>query len=240
METPRGWTSTATVANSTTAQTRWLGTARLGGDEDGGWTREINGTFSFRPGPRWQLAVTPLYERLVYTQQYVTTRSGGRPETYGRGYIFANIERSTFSTTYRLNFTLKPDLNLDVYAEPFAASGRYYDYGELLLPDTRQRLTYGTSGTSIVRQPDGSLVVSAGGSPFRLTNRDFNIRSFRSTIVMRYEWRPGSTLYVVWQQDRNAQDPVGGRVGASDMFRSITEPGQNVFLIKTSFWLPVG
>ena len=239
MQTPGGWTTTATLGNRAGAQTRWSGSSTIARDEDGGRTSRVNGSLSFRPGPRWQLGITPLYERLVYTQQYVTTRADGRPATYGNRYIFANIERSTFSTQYRLNFTLKPDMNVDVYAEPFATSGRYSDYGELLVPDTRQRLTYGTAGTSVARLADGSLLISPGGPSFSLANRDFQTRSFRSTVVMRYEWRPGSTFYLVWQQDRSALDAIGRRVSAGDMFRSITAPGQNVLLTKMSFWLPV-
>ena len=238
MGEPSGWSSTATVSNSTTAQTRWSSTGTVGHDEDGGWSGHVNGSFSFHPGPRWQLSVTPLYDRLVYTQQYVTTLSGGRPETYGKRYIFSEIERSTLATQFRMNFTLKPDLNLDIYAEPFAASGRYSDYGELWRPGTRERLTYGTSGTTVTPQPDGGLAVSVGGTSFPLSNRDFNVRSFRNTTVLRYEWRPGSTLYLVWQQNRHAEDPIGARVGVGDMFGSMTEPGTNVLLIKTSFWLP--
>ena len=69
------------------------------------------------------------------------------PDTYNNRYIFAYIDRSTVSTEFRMGLTLKPDMNLDVYAEPFAASGRYYDYGELLAPGSRERITYGTAGT---------------------------------------------------------------------------------------------
>ena len=239
MGTPRQRTYTATLANSATSQTRWSGTVTLRGEEDGGMTRRINGTFSFRPGSRWQLSMTPSYEYLIDTQQYVTTRGEGRPDTFGKRYIFSEIEKSTLAAQFRLNFTFKPDLNLDVYAEPFAASGRYYDYGELLVPGSRSRLAYGTEGTTIERQADRSLLVSAGNTTFSLANSDFNVRSFRSNVVLRWEWRPGSTLYLVWQQDGYANDPVGTPIGLGDMFRSITDPGRNTFLVKTSFWLPV-
>ena len=84
-------------------------------------------------------------------------------------------------------------MNLDVYAEPFAASGHYYDYGELLAPRSRERLKYGTSGTTLVVNEDGSQTVTADGSTFTLPNRDFNSLSFRSNVVLRWEWRPGST-----------------------------------------------
>jgi hypothetical protein len=58
-------------------------------------------------------------------------------------------------------------------------------------------------------------------------------------VVLRWEWRPGSTLFVVWQQNRDARETVGSRVGLGDVFRSINAPGSNIFLVKTSFWMPV-
>ncbi len=236
MGTPQDWYSKATLGNRATAQTRWSGAVEVGADEDGGITRRSNASFSFRPSPQWQLSMTPSYERLIYTQQYVTTLRGGRSATFSNRYVFAAIERSTFATQFRMNYTFKPDVNLDVYAEPFAASGRYYDYGELLAPGGRQRLQF---GTFLQRQADGSLLASTGDTTFALANDDFNVRSFRSNVVLRWEWRPGSTLYLVWQQDRHAQEPVGTRVNVGDMFSSLTKPGTNVVLIKMSFWLPV-
>jgi hypothetical protein len=192
-----------------------------------------------RPGPRWQFSVSPFYDRVTEPQQYVSTLSGGRPVTYDNRYVFAFIDRSTASIEGRLTLTLKPDINLDVYAEPFAASGRYYDYGELLEPGSRDRLKYGTSGTILTVNPDGSQVVNVGSTSFTLRNRDFNTLSFRSNVVLRWEWRTGSTLYVVWQQDRAGTETLGTRVGLGDSFRSFTAPGANIFLIKTSFWIPV-
>ncbi|HEX8028044.1 MAG TPA: hypothetical protein VF491_06265, partial [Vicinamibacterales bacterium] len=90
-----------------------------------------------------------------------------------------------------------------------------------------------------VLNPDGSQTVTAGSSTFTLRNRDFNTLSFRSNVVLRWEWRTGSTLYVVWQQDKSDSEVIGTRVGIDDAFRSVTAPGANVFLIKTSFWIPV-
>jgi hypothetical protein len=240
MRTPQAWTVNATLANSPASQTRWTANAFAREDELGGITRRASGTFAFRPGPRWQLSVAPSYERLLDSQQYVTTLSGGRLETFGSRYVFAYIERSTFANEFRMAFTLKPDLNLDVYAEPFASSGRYYDYGELLAPSSLERIEYGASGTTLTIAPNGTRTVTAGSSTFPLTNRDFNVRSFQSNVVLRWEWRPGSTMYAVWQQNRDARDPIGSRVGIGDAFRSVRAPGTNIFLLKTSFWVPVG
>jgi len=169
----------------------------------------------------------------------VATVSGGPALTYGQRYIFSFIDRSTWSSQFRLGYTLRPDLNIDVYAEPFAASGRYYDFGELTAARTRLMRLYGTDGTTISSQPDGSRVVTDGLASFTLKSTDFNIRSFRSNVVLRWEWRPGSILYLVWQQNRRASEALGDRVGLTDMFRSLSAPGSNFFAVKMSFWLPV-
>ena len=234
-----GWTTNINLANRASSRTRASGNVYLQTNDDGADVKRVQGTVSMRPGPRWQFAVSPYYDRVTEPQQYVSTLSGGRPATYDNRYVFAFIDRSTASVEGRLTLTLKPDVNLDVYAEPFAASGHYYDYGELLEPASRARLKYGTNGTILAVNPDGSQVVSVDGKSFNLRNRDFNTLSFRSNVVLRWEWRTGSTLYVVWQQERAGTEILGSRVNVGDAFRSVTAPGPNIFLIKTSFWLPV-
>ena len=234
-----GWNSTLNIGNRASSRTRISGSLYLQRNDDGASARRVQGTFSMRPGPRWQFSVSPFYDRITEPQQYISTLPGGRPETYNSRYVFAFIDRSTMSMEYRLGLTLKPDVNLDVYAEPFAASGHYYDYGELLTPGSRDRLKYGTNGTTLTINPDGSQVVTDGASTINLRYRDFNTLSFRSNVVLRWEWRAGSTLYVVWQQDRAGTEMIGTPVNVGDAFRSVTAPGPNIFLIKTSFWIPV-
>ena len=226
-------------ANRATSQTRWSWSYQRVTNDDGASTQRLTGLASMRPGARWQLSVSPFYDRVTEPQQYVSTLSGGRPITFDNRYVFAFIDRSTASVEFRLGLTLRPDVNLDVYAEPFAASGRYYDYGELAAPGSRERIRYGTAGTLLATQPDGSQLVTIGGITIPLRNRDFNTVSFRSNVVLRWEWRAGSTLYVVWQQDRADSRILGTRVGIDDAFRSVTAPGSNIFLVKTSFWIPV-
>jgi hypothetical protein len=233
-----GWNTQVSVGNRSASQTRVTASATLANNDDGASVRRISGFISFRPGPRWQFSAEPFYDRTTEPQQYATTMAGGRPETYGSRYIFGFIDRSTVSTKYRMGLTVRPDMNIDVYAEPFAASGHYYDYGELWAPRSRERLKYGTNGTTLVVNDDGSQTVTADGSTFA-ANRDFNTLSFRSNVVLRWEWRPGSTLYVVWQQSLGSTATIGDYVGLGDMFRSVTAPGPNIFVVKTTFWLPV-
>jgi len=72
--------------------------------------------------------------------------------------------------------------------------------------------------------------------PATLRNRDFNVQSFRSNLVLRWEYRAGSTLYLVWQQDRETEETLRRRVGLNDMFTSFGATGDNFFAIKASFW----
>jgi hypothetical protein len=234
-----GWTTSVSFGNRASNRTRVSGSAVYQVNDDGLDVKRVSGTFSIRPGPRYQFSVSPFYDRVTEPQQYISTLAGGRPKTYNSRYVFAFIDRSTMSMEFRLGLTLRPDLNFDVYAEPFAASGHYYDYGELLAPASRDRLKYGTNGTTLTINPDGSQIATAGGSTIPLRNRDFNTLSFRSNVVLRWEWRTGSTLYVVWQQDRSGTEILPTRVGIDDAFRSVTAPGPNIFLVKTSFWIPV-
>jgi hypothetical protein len=129
---------------------------------DGGFVRYVYGEAGVRPSPRWQMSMSPTVVREVDSRQYVTTLDGGTAATFGGRYIFARVDRSTFSAQFLLNYTFKPDLNVDVYAEPFAASGAYGPTGELIAAQTNQLRPFDVPGT-----------------------RDFNARSFRSNVVLR-------------------------------------------------------
>jgi hypothetical protein len=240
MNSPNGWDVDVEIENSGTSKTRWSGEASLSTDELGGTRKELEGTFSFRPSSRLQLSIAPSYERSTNAQQYITTRDEGRSETFDHRYIFSYIDRTTLGTEFRAGMTFKPDLTLDVYAELFAASGHYYDYGELLAPASLDRLRYGTDGTRMHLEANGERVVTADGFDFVLKNKDFNTSSFRSNVVLKWEWRPGSTFFLVWQLDRTDTKSVSSPVDFGNMLGSMNGAGTNVFLMKTSFWLPIG
>jgi hypothetical protein len=182
--------------------------------DDGGRLKYFYGLLSMRPSPRWQLSVNPTIVHEIVGRQYVATLAGGPAETFGSHYVFARVDRATYSTQLRVNYTVKPDLTLDVYGEPFAASGAYGPTQELVAARSGELRPFAVPG-----------------------NRDFNTKSFRSNVVLRWEWKPGSTLFVVWQQNRAATSPIGTRASIGDMFDSITAPGDHVLAVKTTFWI---
>jgi len=118
------------------------------------------------------------------------------------------------------------------------ASGAYQDFGELAVPRTRDLLRYGTQGTTIARE-HGKVTVVDGASSFTFADPDFSLRSFRANVVLRWEYRPGSTLFVVWQQNRSTDVVPPERVGLGDLAESLHAPGDNVVAVKISFWLPL-
>ena len=121
-------------------------------------------------------------------------------------------------------------------AEPYASNGCYDFVRETLvarLPDVR---VYGTDDTTIERLPDGRSLVVDGDDKFISPSYEFNYRSFRSNVVLRWEWRPGSFLFSVWQQNRSSRSPHGQHVGLGDLFGSLSAPGGNISAVKTSFW----
>ena len=240
MERPANWEVNLDVGSSAASETRGEMGVAYGQNEDGGLTFLVDSSLTIQPSPQWQLSIRPGYERQVDTQQYVTTLPGGGAATFGSRYIFARVHRSTYSTQVRLNYTFKPDLTLDFYGEPFAASGRFDQVGELAAARSRVLRLYGTEGTTLTTLADGSQLVTDGETRFSLRGRDFNVHSFRSNLVLRWEWRAGSTLYLVWQQDRSLEEMASTPVSFADMFSSLGRRGDHFFAIKASFWFSPG
>ncbi len=213
----------------------WRSTFAHYRDEEGGVRSRLSGGLAVRPAPQWRLSIDPGWTHEIASRQFVAAVPGGNPATFGTRYVFSFVDRTTLSAQIRLNYSFTPDLSLELYAEPFAASGHFRDFGELPAARSRELRTYGTDGTTISPGADG-YTVTADGDTFTLPDRDFNVLSFRSNLVLRWEWLRGSTLFVVWQQDRSGDagaDPV--RVGS--LFETLGSEGRNFLAIKASYWL---
>jgi hypothetical protein len=238
MQTPMVWSWQTSLADQEQATYHWTGVLNYGRDELKGWTYQISGGLVIRAKPRWQATISPRYIRNVDPRQYVATRTGGPAATFGSRYIFSYIERSTIAASFRLNYAFTPDLTLEAYAEPFAASGRFYDFGELSAPRSRVLRTYGqAAGTAITRQADRSYVINDGASTFTIGNLDFDQLSFRSNFVLRWEWARGSTLFLIWQQNRRGGSAFGEVVRPGALWDATTAPGDNFLAVKLTYWI---
>jgi hypothetical protein len=240
MGVDKNWEFYASFNNRPGSRNRWRGSTTLFRDARDTWSASVSGGVSYRPGAQWEISIDPRFRRNANTRQYITTMNGGRAETFGRRYVFSTVDQSELAARMRVNYAITPDLTLETYLEPFASSGRFYDFGELPEPRSYDLRYYGTDGTTI-SAPDaqGERQVTDGASSFTIANSDFNVRSFRSNMVVRWEWRPGSTLFLVWQQNRSESDPSGGHVRPRTVWDALSARGSNFFAIKMNYWLPV-
>lgn len=238
MGLPREFRQEFRVNNPFGAKTGWRLNGGYGVDEFGAWRRNVSGQVTLRPSPRVSVSMEPSLQSGTEPRQYVTRIAGGT-RTYGNRYVFAFIDRTTISTKLRANYAFSPNLSLEAYAEPFVASGRYSNFGELSAPRSRLLREYGTDGTTVTTDSVGTRSITDGASTFTISNRDFNILSFRSNMVMRWEWIPGSTFFLVWQQNRRTAEAFGDPARAGDLFRTTRAGGDNFLAVKVSYWLPV-
>ena len=245
MGTPRVVVGTVSVRSA--FQNRLSGSGRIsyGNDEIGGWAVSTGASLRYQPGGAWQFSAGPNFSHNVDTRQYVTTLDDGHAETFGQRYIFAELDRTTLSMQFRVNYAFDSDLSLEAYLEPFAATGAYSDYGELLEPGTTDLRFYGVDDGTTLSESEGAaphlITVQDGADQFSFIREDFRALSFRSNLVMRWEWSPGSTLFLVWQLDRGAFGFENGPDGASfgDLLNSPGEPGRSFFAVKATYWLPI-
>lgn len=226
------------VSNAFGSRLPWRVNGGSGRDALGGHQTNVGAQLTLRTTDRLSMSVEPSWQQALDPRQYVTSVSGGT-RTYGTRYIFGHIDRTTISVKLRANLTFTPNLTLEGYAEPFVASGRYSRLGELVAPRSAALREYGTDGTTVTIDSTGTRTIVDGAQSFTLGNRDFHVLSFRSNLVLRWEWLPGSTLFVVWQQNRRTSEAFGDPARFDELWRTTRSAGDNFLSLKASFWVPV-
>lgn len=204
--------------------------------------RRFWGSIEFRPTSYIQLELSPRFGWEVETDQYVKEVSDELAvNTYGNRYVFSDLDLKYVSTSVRLDWTFTPDMSLQLYARPYINSGNFYNYKEFTTPRKFHFDIYGEdTGTISYSEADEEYTVDPDGNgaaePFTFSEQDYNFRSVQANVVYRWEYRPGSTLFLVWQHDRSSngqQDDLRFRRDFRNLFDS--EP-TNVFLVKLSYW----
>jgi hypothetical protein len=214
---------------------------------DDSWNGGASMHFESRPSSQIRLTIGPNYSRSFNTAQYVRQlRDAAATNTYGRRYVFGNVDQTTVSLDTRIEWTLTSKLSVQSYLQPFVAVGRYSDYKEFLTPTSYDFGVYGVDRGTIVANtnPDGSIPTytvdpdGAGAAPsFDIENPNFNVHSLRGNAVLRWEYRPGSALFLVWQQERNGVEEVFSFDTRRDVGAIFRERPSNIFLVKAVYWL---
>jgi hypothetical protein len=206
---------------------------------DGSWSGKGQVSLTFKPLPSLSLAIGPEFTRDVTQSQYVrSVADAAVVAMYGKRYVFAAIDQTELVMDTRVNVMLRPTMSIQAYIQPLLSVGQYSGFKEAAQPRTYDFLKYGEDGGTIAFDPEAGsyLVQPAVGSAFVIPNPDFNFASLRVNAVYRWEFKPGSTLYVVWTQQRADEEEQGRFAFNRDIARMMRAPGDNVFMVKMSYW----
>ena len=195
-------------------------------------TLSVSPNLRWRPSERATLRVGPSFTRRVEDRQWVRRFTVEGSDEY----VFGRMEQSTLGLTVRAETALTPNLSVQLYAQPFLSGGSFDDFRRVADPRAD---AYADRFEPVNATPEnGRYRATLPGGSVTFDDPDFRALQFRSNAVVRWEYRPGSTLYVVWAQsrDRMQQEPGGlnlGR-GMDDLFSVRPE---NVLMIKVNYWL---
>ena len=169
---------------------------------------------------------------------------------YGTRYVFAHLTQRSVSMDTRFNVTFSPTLTLELFMQPLIATGAYSRYNVYAAPRTAQRLEFGRDFGTVVVQPaanpsrdPATIFLDAdtlgGGAPTdTLTDPSFTFRSLRGNAVLRWEYRPGSTLFLVWTRSSQIPTLPRGDIRFGDDAGALFQgPSENIFLVKMTYWL---
>jgi hypothetical protein len=159
--------------------------------------------------------------------------------TFGSRYVFSDLDQTTVSMDTRISWTFTPRLSLQLFVQPFLASGDYTGFKELHEPQEWDWDVYGQEVGTVRATEEGYVIDPDGEGPaaaFTLADPDFNIQSLRGNAVLRWEYRPGSTVYLVWQQRRFGYAASGEFDFNASTDALFSLPPENVFAVKVSYW----
>jgi hypothetical protein len=235
---------------------RMTWTFRLGGghsrNDAGGWRWNLGGGISGKPTESAEIRIGPSFSRVRNLGQFVrVVEDQNAADTFGRRYIFSTIDQTTVSLDARLNLTFTPNLTLEFYAEPFISTGDYRSLKELSIPRSFDFLEYGRDVGTIEPSTNGGFRIDPDGpegpgTPFTIPNLAFNYHSLLGNAVVRWEWRPGSTLFLVWQQSRTERlthlnpgsiDQIGSLHLEKEARALFGIKPENVFMVKINYWM---
>jgi hypothetical protein len=207
--------------------------------EDDSRSTNLLASLSLRPSNRLSLSGQVSYETKIDNLQYVATADSAP----GTRWVLGRIAQDTWSFTFRANLSIRPELTVQYYGSPFIGTGQYTAFKkatDTLATSYEDRFHRYAPGEIAYDRGANRYQVSetpgGQGAEYAFDNPDFSFRQFRSNLVVRWEYKPGSSLYAVWSQGRS--DSLAGWEPsfASNWDALWHAPSDNVFLVKLSYW----
>ena len=222
----------------------YLGGSINTGDDE--YSHSIYTTLELKALPTLTLSFGPQYSKSKLEAQWVRKFSDPySTATYDNRYVFAHLDQTVFSLDFRADWIISPKLSFQVYLQPFIASAEYSDFKYLAKSRSFDFVKYGDNGSTIQQNtsPDGEIfytIDADGNGPSEsqtIYNPDFNYISLRGNAVLRWEYLPGSTLYLVWTQSREDINSSGDFKFGRSMNNLFSVRPDNIFMLKLSYWL---
>jgi hypothetical protein len=205
------------------------------------WSLSSSFGVNYKPIPSITINTGPGFDRSRTNAQYVrTVTDPTATRTYGNRYVFGEIDQFDVNLTTRVNWILSPYMSLAVFAQPLISVARYWDIKELARPGTYSFLRYGHETGQISYDPINSQYTvnpddSVNAPPFQFSDPSFNLKSLRVNAIFRWEWHLGSTLYLVWTENRQDFSNPGYFSASHDVSRLFSHPN-DVFLVRLAYW----
>jgi hypothetical protein len=219
----------------------------VSGNAGANWQREdasgaqewgVNVGVRWRPPGNFSFNVDGRVSWGISDRQYLSQSAVG-DSTY---YVLGRLDRREVSLTLRADVSLSPRLSVELYAQPFVSAGRYdvlrlaadphaSEYNDRMDPLGPDRLDRPGAGGDVGIDVDGN-----GEVDFTIGEPDFRIVSLRTNVVVRWEFRAGSTLFLVWQMNRRGSEDTGNLDAAGALYDSLRAPGVNVLAAKLAYW----
>ncbi|MFQ5636922.1 MAG: DUF5916 domain-containing protein [bacterium] len=249
LKTPGAWNNWYSISSDSRKNVQFgLGGFNSWADEGGSRTNNFRFWVRLRPVNAMQLRINPFYTFSKRDLQYITTEdflvinaAGEYVPNGDARYLFGRLDQKTFGITIRLDYSITPNLSIQYYGQPFVSAGKYSELKRI----TESRAdVYGDrfqifADDKFVDDAEIGLGIDETGdgkANYPVSYPDFNFRQFRSNLVVRWEYNPGSTLFLVWTQERNG-DAEHGNFSLGDDFGDLfNDDATNVFLLKVSRW----
>jgi hypothetical protein len=207
-------------------------------EDEGSWTNDFEFDFTIRPNSALRISFSPEYETSRFAAQFLTQASDSTATaTYGRRYVFGALRYNELALVTRVDWTFSPALSVQMFVQPLVADGRFSDFKSLRAPRTFEFDHFRESDGTLTRDASGYVAHPTPGSSITIGNPDFSTLTLVGNAVMRWEFRPGSALFLVWQQRRNGDDRRPGFVVARDVGEIFRQAPENVFAIKATYWI---
>jgi hypothetical protein len=200
--------------------------------------RDISFGITYRPSRTLMLTLTPSYGIYKNNTQFVRTIALSENENR---YILANIFQKTFATSLRVNYTITPELTLQFWGQPFFASGSFSHFKKVTdarASDYQQRFSVFSADQINYSEGHRTYYVNEGEADnhsYSFRNPDFKITEFLGNLVLRWEYNPGSTLFLVWSQTRDHSQGDGLMDIPNDTNLLFSQKAHNVFMLKFTY-----